>query len=192
MTAKPKPWESGDSQNKKEVDTSLQDPKTGRFVKGNTGRKQGSRNKATKAIENMMAGEAEALTRRCIDLAFNGDPTALKICFDRIAPVRKGRPLEGIKRNEGESSVESLLRAVLDGEITPEEGKDLVSMIEAAARIAANKALSDLRQKQLDTLKEHGIDASQHVMIVPSLQDPDQWSNQAVKYQALLKQTIRD
>ncbi|WP_018275687.1 DUF5681 domain-containing protein [Teredinibacter turnerae] len=184
------PWERGKA--KKEIDTTLQDPQTGRFVKGNSGRKQGSRSKVTKAIENMMDGEAEALTRRCIELAFKGDPTALKICFDRIAPIRKGRPLSNIKRNDGENSVEALMRSVLDGEITPEEGKDLVSMIESAARIAANQALSELRQKQIDSLKDSGIDPAEHVMIVPSLQDPDQWSNQAVKYQEVLKRTVRD
>lgn len=192
MTAKPKPWESGDAQNKKEVDTSLQDPTTGRFVKGNSGRKQGSRNKVTKAIENMMLGESEALTRRCIDLAFKGDPVALKIVFDRIAPIRKGRPIEGVTRNDGETSIESLLRAVLEGEITPEEGKDVVSMIEAAARVAANQALSELRQKQLDTLKEYGIDPAQHIMLVPNVMPPDEWSAKAEQYQSLLKQTIRD
>lgn len=191
MASKPKSCNSGSSQYKEEVDTSLQDPKTGRFVKGNSGRKHGSRNKATKAIESMMAGEAEALTRRCIDLAFKGDPTALKICFDRIAPVRKGRPLERIRRNEGESSVESLMRAVLDGKITPEEGKDLVSMIEAAARIAANKALSELRQKQLDTLKEN-VDPAQHVMLVPNIMPPNEWSERAKHYQSILKENVRD
>jgi hypothetical protein len=39
---------------------------------------KGSKNGVTIAIENMMEGEAEVITRRCIDLANSGDPTALK------------------------------------------------------------------------------------------------------------------
>jgi hypothetical protein len=37
-----------------------------------------------------LAGEAEGLTRRAIELALAGDVTALKLCLDRIAPVRRG------------------------------------------------------------------------------------------------------
>ncbi len=181
------PWETG---NTKPVDPTLQDPKTGRFVKGNSGRPKGSKNTVTVAIENMMSGEAEAITRRCIDLAKKGDPTALKIVMDRIAPIRKGRKLEGISRKDNESSAETLLRAVLEGELTPEEGKDVVSMIESAARVAANKALSDLRQKQIDLLKEGGIDPNR-VMIVPALSDPDTWGAGAAEQQAILKEQVR-
>ncbi|WP_407159291.1 hypothetical protein [Bradyrhizobium sp. STM 3557] len=36
---------------------------------------------------------AEALTRKAIDLAKAGDLTALRLCFYRIIPSRKDRPL---------------------------------------------------------------------------------------------------
>lgn len=166
--------------------------KTGRFVKG-MGRRRGSKNKVTIAIENMMEGEAEVITRRCIDLAKNGDPTALRIVMDRIAPVRKGRPLHGIDRKDGENSIEALLRAVLDGEITPEEGKDVVGLIESAARVAAAKALTEMRQQQLDAIKKvtdaGGVPGG--VMLVPMLSGDD-WNTFAVAGQQQLKLTVRN
>lgn len=167
------------------------DPKSGRFLKGGGGRPKGSKNKVTVAIENMMAGEAEAITRRCIDLAKGGDPTALKIVMDRIAPVRKGRPLQGIARRSDENSIDALLRAVLAGELTPEEGKDIVGMIESAARVATNKALAELRERQIEALKGGHLEANR-VMIVPSLFDPDTWSQSAAVSQEELKRRVRE
>jgi len=63
--------------------------KTGRFAKGNPGRPKGARHKASQAIEQLLEGEAKALTRKAIDLALDGDTTALRLCLERIAPARK-------------------------------------------------------------------------------------------------------
>jgi len=193
---KSKPWDKSPPNPQKEANSEQRekptnDPNTGRFVTGGGGRPKGSKNKATVAIENMLEGEAEAITRRCIELAKNGDPTAMKIVMDRLAPVRKGRPLQGLSRREGENSIEALLRSVLDGELTTEEGKDVVGMVESAARVAANKALSELRQKQIEALHESNIDPNR-VMIVPALTDPDTWTANAVEQQEILKQTVRE
>jgi hypothetical protein len=37
--------------------------------------------------------EAETITRKAIELAKEGDLTALRLCLDRIAPPRKDRPV---------------------------------------------------------------------------------------------------
>src|SRR5436190_9947685 len=63
-------------------------------ISGNlNGRPPGSRNQTTVAAEALLDGEAEALTRKVIDLAHSGDRTALRICFDRIVPPRRERRL---------------------------------------------------------------------------------------------------
>jgi hypothetical protein len=36
-------------------------------------------------------GEAEALTRKAIERALEGDTTALRLCLDRLLPPRKDR-----------------------------------------------------------------------------------------------------
>ena len=58
------------------------------------GRPKGARHKTTLAIESLLDGEAEALTRKVIEKAKEGDLAALKLCLDRLAPVRRGRPIE--------------------------------------------------------------------------------------------------
>ena len=54
------------------------------------GRPKGSRNAATLALESLLDGEAEALTRKAVELALAGDIAALRLCLDRILPPRKG------------------------------------------------------------------------------------------------------
>ena len=55
------------------------------------GRPKGSRHKALMAIDLMLDGESEAITRKAIELAKAGDLTAIRICLDRTAPARRDR-----------------------------------------------------------------------------------------------------
>ena len=71
--------------------------KANRWQKGQSGnpagRPAGSRNKASIAVENLFLDEQEALTRRCIQLAMKGNMQALKLCIERICPVRRDTPI---------------------------------------------------------------------------------------------------
>ena len=66
--------------------------KNGKFTAGNLGRPKGSRHKSTLAIEQLLGGEGEALTRKAIDMALAGDTTALRLCLERIAPAKRDAP----------------------------------------------------------------------------------------------------
>src|SRR5258705_804582 len=75
-----------------------QPPPRGRpWVKGQSGnpagRKPGCRNKATRAAEMYLDGEAEALIRLAVEQAFAGDPSALKLCLARTIAPRRDRPV---------------------------------------------------------------------------------------------------
>jgi hypothetical protein len=64
------------------------------FQPGNSfgrGRPQGSRNKATIALQEMLDGHGESITRKCALLALQGDPTAMRLCMERLIPPRKDR-----------------------------------------------------------------------------------------------------
>ena len=56
-----------------------------------SGRPKGARNKATLAVEALLENEAEALTRKVIDLALGGNMAALRLCFERLLPPRRNR-----------------------------------------------------------------------------------------------------
>jgi hypothetical protein len=74
-----------------------------KFKKGQsgnpTGRPRGSRNKATLLAnqifdEKLFGGDkkADAIISKTIALAEGGDTTCIRLCLDRIAPVRRDRP----------------------------------------------------------------------------------------------------
>jgi hypothetical protein len=99
------------------------------------GRPAGSRNKASLAIEELLDGEADAITRKAIELAIAGDMGAIRICMDRICPPRKDRPisfdLPGIKTAaDAVTAAGVIIGAVASGEITPSEAGDLGRLID--------------------------------------------------------------
>ena len=99
------------------------------------GRPRGSRNQSTMAAEFLLQGEAEAITRKCADLAKQGDPTALKLCISRLIPVRRERaiklalpPIEGAQ--DTLRAIGTVLEAVGSAEITPAEGTAVAKLLE--------------------------------------------------------------
>ncbi len=69
----------------------------GKFVKGESGnphgRPKGSLNNTTKIAMTLIDSEIEAVTRKAIELALNGDMQAIKLILERTLPVRKERPI---------------------------------------------------------------------------------------------------
>ena len=111
----------------------------GKFRPGNPGRPKGARHKTTLAIEAILEGEAEALTRKAVELAKAGDTTALRLCLERLAPPRKDRPvhlaLPPLERIEDtKAATAALLQAVAAGDLTPSEGETLAKLIETHRR----------------------------------------------------------
>jgi hypothetical protein len=111
-----------------------------RFKSGQSGnpagKPKGSLNKVTLAIQSLLDDEGEELTRKAIELAKDGDLTALKLCLERICPPRKSRPisidLPDVKTAEGVSLAQtSVVQAVGEGDITPEEGQVLSNILES-------------------------------------------------------------
>ena len=100
------------------------------------GRPKGSRNASTLALEALLDGEAEALTRKAVELALAGDIAALRMCLDRILPPRKDRPVsfEMLPINNAEdarAASAALLGAVSSGNLTPSEASEVGKLIDA-------------------------------------------------------------
>jgi len=105
------------------------------FKPGNPGRPKGSRNKVTLAIQALLDGEGEALTRKAIELALEGDVTALRLCLERLHPPRKDAPvLLELPAMEGAESAASAMGAILEsvarGYLTPLEARSLSGLVE--------------------------------------------------------------
>lgn len=69
----------------------------GRFANGNkvsSGRKEGSRNKATLLAQSLLDGQAEKLVQVAIQQAITGDQAMLRLCIERLIPTRKDAPVK--------------------------------------------------------------------------------------------------
>ena len=114
-----------------------------KFKKGRSGnpngRPKGARNKTTLAVEAMLDGEHEAITRKAIEMAKGGDISAIRICLDRLAPARKDRHIEFAlpkmqKASDAAEAAAAIVAAVSVGELTPSEAGELTKIVECYAR----------------------------------------------------------
>ncbi|HXQ47530.1 MAG TPA: hypothetical protein VN806_12990 [Caulobacteraceae bacterium] len=126
-------------------------PKTPRgkpFAPGNPGRPKGSRHKTTLAIEALLEGQAEALTQRAIDAALGGDGAALRLCLERIAPVRRGRPvtfkLPAVKNTADVlTALGAVIAAVAGGHLTPDEAESIAGLLDTKRRTIEQVEIED-------------------------------------------------
>lgn len=109
------------------------------FAPGNPGRPKGSRHKMVLAMEALLDGEGEVLTRKAIELAKDGDLVALRLCLDRILPVRKDRPVAFAmpaleKAADAAKAIATITEAVAASQLTPMEAADMSKLVETFTR----------------------------------------------------------
>ena len=137
------------------------------FQPGNTfgrGRPQGSRNKATIALQQMLEGHGESITRKCALLALQGDPTALRLSMERLIAPRKDQPVKFklppvTPAAEVAAAVGIVLQAVAAGQLTPAEGQMIAAILDGRRQVidteeheARIRALEDVRPRRRSSL----------------------------------------
>jgi hypothetical protein len=113
------------------------------FVKGQSGnpggRPAGARNRRTLAAAMLLEGEAESLTRKAVELALAGDPTAMRLCLERILPPCRQRTVKfALPPIESAADIAAAMKAVAaalaDGIITPGEGEAIARIVDTFVR----------------------------------------------------------
>jgi Family of unknown function (DUF5681) len=118
------------------------------FQKGESGnpagRPRGARNRTTVLLENVLAEDGEAIARKAIELAKAGEIAALRMCLDRLVPVRKDEPvvfdlppLETAA--DSVTAAARIVAAVADGDLTPSEAMDVAKVIDVYVGALATK-----------------------------------------------------
>ena len=122
------------------------------FQKGQSGnprgRPMGSRNNATLACEALLEGQAEALTQKAVEMALAGDVTALKLCIERICPVRRDRPvrfnLPAVTSARDAADISAaVMAAVSNGDITLSEAAEIGKLIDSYVKAYQTAELED-------------------------------------------------
>jgi len=124
------------------------------------GRPRGVRNKTTRAAEALLDGEAEALTRKAVELAMDGDPAALRLCLDRAVAPRRERTVEfAMPRIAGAADLAGAMGAVAaaaaQGKITPGDAVQFTQILDSMARAIEttdfDRRLQELEAATADT-----------------------------------------
>ena len=135
------------------------------FQKGQSGnprgRPVGARHKATLAAEALLDGEAEALTRKAIEAALDGDSVAMRLCLESIFPVRRSRPVQfAIPPLKSAADAGAVMAAIVEavnaGEISPDEAAELSRLLEIFVNVFE---VSDL-ERRLRVLEEAAVEPS--------------------------------
>lgn len=146
-----KPAQSGPAKTGRQQDARF---KPGRSGNPN-GRPVGSRHKTTLAMNALLDGDAENLTRKAISMALEGDTVAMRLCLDRLAPPRRDRPVSFAlpkldTAEDAKAAVAAILQGVADGDLTPGEAVELSKLLESYTRLIE---VADF-QKRLEALEK--------------------------------------
>jgi hypothetical protein len=130
----------------------------GTFGAGNAGKPRGTRHKATQAVMALLDGQAEALTRRAVDLALAGDGVALRLCLERLAPPRRDAPVTFTlpamtTARDAAQAAGAVLEAVAEGDLTPSEAVQIMSLVDTFRRVLE---VSEL-EARIAALEGHGV-----------------------------------
>src|SRR5579863_1284052 len=98
------------------------------------GRPLGSRNRTTLLAQEMLQSQAPEIVNKCLELALQGDTAALRLCLERVAPVRSKRPvnlgslpMSTVAELSQDSDI--VLRKVISGQLTILEARGMAQLI---------------------------------------------------------------
>ena len=129
----------------------------GTFAVGNPGKPKGSRHRATQAVQALIEDQSDAITQKAVEMALEGDTTALRLCIERIAPARKDAPIEFDlpsmnSAHDAAQAASAILAEVASGSITPLEGTSVMGLVEQYRRTLEASDL-ERRIEALETRK---------------------------------------
>jgi Family of unknown function (DUF5681) len=142
------------------------------FQKGQSGnpagRPRGALNRATVLAQNLLSEGAERIAGKVIELAEQGDMTALRVCMDRLVPVIKHQPIAVElppieKPADSVEAVASIAAAVAAGDLTATEAAELAKVVDVYVRAldsrGFNERLSKL-EKEISGAPADSLDAA--------------------------------
>jgi hypothetical protein len=108
------------------------------FQKGQSGnpagRPRGSQNRASIRMQEMLEQKAEQLVNKVVEMAIAGNIGALRLCLDRLVPVRRNEALPCelpplAKTGDAVAAIAAITSAAVAGDVTADEAAKLAKVI---------------------------------------------------------------
>ena len=145
----------------KKTDKIQSDDKPWQFKKGQSGnpagKPKGARNKTTLALQALLDGEGEEITRKAIEVAKEGDMAAIRLIMDRVLPARKDSPVSFklapvASASDASKAIGAILSAVAAGKVTPSEANEtsklITSYIDALRTTELEQRIQQLEERK--------------------------------------------
>lgn len=134
------------------------------FEKGKSGnpngKPKGCKNHATRLALELAEGQLENIIQNLINLALDGDLTAMKLLLDKVLPNSRERSLPQLNLSITENAKDlprisaEIINAVTSGTITPTEGEKLNALLASHAHIIATADFEE-RLKKLEQVNDN-------------------------------------
>ena len=118
------------------------------FTKGKSGnpagRPKGIQDKRA-ALRDLLTPHAPDLVAKAVELAMQGDTTALRMCIDRLIPPLKTQATQTQFDASGSLSQrgEAILKAIAAGELDPATGNSLIGALATQAKLLEITAIEE-------------------------------------------------
>jgi hypothetical protein len=111
-------------------------------------------------MQDLLDGHGEALMKKCMLDALQGDKPSMRLCMERlVAPRRDGSVQLSLPRIKTLADVdlahERVLRAIQSGSITPAEGETVTNVLESRRKVIETVDL----QTRVEKLEKSAVDA---------------------------------
>lgn len=124
------------------------------------GRPKGALNKVTLAVQELLDGEAEAITRKAIKKAKEGDMAAIRLCIERISsPVRDRLveidmpPIESV--DDATKAIGAIVGAVASGHLTRLQGNEIAKLVGGYVQLIKANEFEERLRKLEGELEQH-------------------------------------
>jgi hypothetical protein len=112
--------------------------------------------------EALLDGRVEALTEKAVEMALAGDVTALRLCLERLLPVRRERHLtltlpSPVTAGDITAGFVRVVEALASGDLTPSETSSVAELLESARRAIETTDLA----RRIEELEERLEDGEQ-------------------------------
>jgi hypothetical protein len=110
----------------------------------------------------MLGQHGEALMKKCVVMAMQGDRAAMRVCMERLLPPRKQSPVQfrlpPIRTAAELAKAQArMLEALSRGQLTPAEAETINNLVESRRRVLETEELERRLQALEHRQREEGL-----------------------------------